>query len=402
MSNADDLCPGTPAGETVDANGCSASQLDDDSDGVSNADDLCPGTPVGEAVDANGCSQSQLDDDGDGVTNDIDLCPGTPAGEAVDANGCSQSQLDDDGDGVSNDIDLCPGTPAGEAVDANGCSQSQLDDDGDGVSNADDNCSVHNPIQQDRNNDGQGDACDPVIVSITAPVEPVDINNMPVIVGGTFIDGDDDDTHTATWDWGDTTASDGTVDQETNSVSGSHVYAVPGVYMVKLTVSDNYPASDEDIYEFVVIYDPAGGFVTGGGWIWSPEGACPRCPSSPVAKANFGFVSKYKKGASTPTGQTQFQFKAGDLNFHSNSYEWLVIAGANAKYKGVGTINGEGEYGFMLTATDGDLLGGGKADEFRIRIWDDNGLYYDNKSNLGDDEYGGTELSGGNIVIHKK
>jgi hypothetical protein len=50
---------------------------------------------------------------------------------------------------------------------------------------------------------------------------------------------------------------------------------------------------------------------------------------------------------------------------------WLVIAGAYAKYKGVGTINGEGSYRFMITATDGDLLGGGKADEFRIRIWDD-------------------------------
>ncbi|MFT5078915.1 MAG: hypothetical protein ACI917_001435, partial [Patiriisocius sp.] len=107
-----DNCPGTPAGETVDADGCSAAQLDADGDGVPNTADTCPGTPAGETVDANGCSASQLDDDGDGISNDIDTCPGTPAGETVDANGCSASQLDDDNDGISNDIDTCPGTPA--------------------------------------------------------------------------------------------------------------------------------------------------------------------------------------------------------------------------------------------------------------------------------------------------
>ena len=30
--------------------------------------DSCPSTPAGESVDVNGCSQSQLDDDNDGVT----------------------------------------------------------------------------------------------------------------------------------------------------------------------------------------------------------------------------------------------------------------------------------------------------------------------------------------------
>jgi len=138
--DAADLCPGTPAGEPVNANGCSASQLDSDGDGVSDAADLCPGTPAGEPVNANGCSASQLDSDGDGVSDAADLCPGTPAGEPVNANGCSATQLDSDGDGVSDAAALCPGTPAGEPVDANGCSASQLDSDGDGVSNTADRC----------------------------------------------------------------------------------------------------------------------------------------------------------------------------------------------------------------------------------------------------------------------
>ena len=135
-----DQCPNTPAGESVNAVGCSNSQLDDDSDGVTNDVDQCPNTPVGESVNAVGCLDSQLDDDNDGVNNDADQCPNTPVGESVDAVGCSESQLDDDGDGITNDIDLCPNTYAGDPVDADGCSQYQLDDDGDGVNNAVDQC----------------------------------------------------------------------------------------------------------------------------------------------------------------------------------------------------------------------------------------------------------------------
>ena len=44
-----------------------------------------------------------------------------------------------------------------------------------------------------------------------------------------------------------------------------------------------------------------------------------------------------------PTGNTEFIFNAADLEFHSTSYDWLVIAGTNAKFKGTGTINGFGE-----------------------------------------------------------
>ena len=87
-----------------------------------------------------------------------------------------------------------------------------------------------------------------------------------------------------------------------------------------------------------------------------------------TGKATFGFVAKYEKGATVPIGNTEFQFKVGNLNFKNASYEWLVIAGARAQYKGAGTINGAGSYNFLLTAIDGDLPGGGGADRFRIKI----------------------------------
>ena len=148
------------------------------------------------------------------------------------------------------------------------------------------------------------------------------------------------------------------------------------------------------------VYDPEGSFVTGGGWIQSPAGAYTPDPSL-TGKANFGFVSKYMTGTNTPTGQTQFRFKVADLNFHSDSYDWLVVANAKAMYKGTGSINGEAGYNFMLSAIDGDLKQPApEPDRFRIRIWQ-NGVIYDNQLGDSDDADPTTTLGGGSIVIHK-
>ncbi len=56
-----------------------------------NEHDLCPNTPTGTSVDANGCEVIILpsDDDNDGVMNEHDLCPNTPTGTNVDVNGCA-------------------------------------------------------------------------------------------------------------------------------------------------------------------------------------------------------------------------------------------------------------------------------------------------------------------------
>lgn len=140
ISNANDQCPDTPAGEEVDENGCSSSQLDSDNDGVNDAEDQCPDTPENEEVDANGCSATQTDGDGDGVLNEDDECPNTPEGEEVNEQGCSASQIDSDGDGVFDDVDECPDTPEGEDVNEQGCSPSQTDSDGDGVFDDVDEC----------------------------------------------------------------------------------------------------------------------------------------------------------------------------------------------------------------------------------------------------------------------
>ena len=116
-----------------------------------------------------------------------------------------------------------------------------------------------------------------------------------------------------------------------------------------------------------------------------------------TGKATFGFVSKYQKGASVPSGNTEFQFHVANMNFKSTSYDWLVIAGTKAQYKGTGTVNSAGEYKFLLTAIDGS------PDMFRIKIWDKatEVVIYDNQLGSEDTADPTTVIQGGSIVIHK-
>ena len=175
VSDADDQCPETAAGETVDELGCSASQIDTDGDGVADSDDQCPATPQDEEVGADGCpvqiEEEVEDTDVDGVPDELDSCPDTPLDEAVDNEGCSDSQRDNDGDTVFNDADQCPDTLANAEVDAVGCSADQKDSDQDGVNDAADNCPATptglavdeegcSESQKDSDTDGVNDAAD--------------------------------------------------------------------------------------------------------------------------------------------------------------------------------------------------------------------------------------------------
>jgi len=243
----------------------------------------------------------------------------------------------------------------------------------------------------------------PVLENITAPVDPVEVGT-PITASANFSDAGTLDTHTALWNWGGNTTSAGIVTETDGfgSVTGNHSYNEAGVYTLILTVEDDDGDLVTSEFRYIVVYDPEGGFVTGGGWINSPEGAYAADPTL-TGKANFGFVSKYKHGAATPTGNTQFRFKAGDLNFHSSCYDWLVVAHHKAMYMGTGTINGEGDYGFMLTAIDEELTPSTDVDLCRIKIWDkdnDDTIVYDNQMGAEDDEDPTTEIQGGNIIIH--
>ena len=173
---------------------------------------------------------------------------------------------------------------------------------------------------------------------------------------------------------------------------------VIGVYKIEAVAGNNCASS----IAYMPIYDANGSFVTGGGWIMSPVGAY-KTDLTLTGKANFGFVSKYKKGSSQVEGNTEFQFKAGDLNFKSMLHESgsLVISGKKATYRGDGTINGVPGFKFTLVALDGDFNGGTGPDQFRIKIWGASGIIYDNGLGADDNSDFSTVLGGGSIVIHK-
>ncbi len=197
---------------------------DQDNDGVLNASDLCPDTgPPGnpDPVDADGCTADQLDPDNDGICSTattspsctgVDNCPGifnpgqendvhpgTTKGDHCEDpdfdfrpdafDNCPDvfnfDQKDGDTDEVGNVCDNCPSTANGPAEAGIRLVGNQLDTDGDGlgdacdpdidddgVLNASDNCpSIANGLaeagtpgvgnQLDTDSDGLGDACDP-------------------------------------------------------------------------------------------------------------------------------------------------------------------------------------------------------------------------------------------------
>ena len=284
-----------------------------------------------------------------------------------------------------------------------------------------------------RDKDGaEGVACATVVAHNVAPVaritgpEPgaVYATGAEILLTGAFVDPGLLDSHRAQWlltTWASgvavTVNAPGTVSSAglvsgTANVAGAGVAA--GVYRVSLVLTDDdggtAQASTIDVGSgpavtqeeaYVVVYDPSAGYVTGGGWIDSPAGAYASNPAL-AGRASFGFVSQYKKGANAPTGNTEFQFRAGNLHYSSTSYDWLVVGGQRAQYKGTGTINGAGSFGFILTAVDGAKTG--TADKFRIKIWDraTGAVVYDNQMRAADDAEATTAIGGGSIVVHTK
>gem|GEM_PF-988875 len=241
----------------------------------------------------------------------------------------------------------------------------------------------------------------PKVTGIVVPPGPVAVGKV-VRIGGVFADPDAGDTHTASWAWDDGTVTPGTVQGRT--VAGSHAYAAPGLYRVRLTVTDRAGAAGSTVaQEFIVVYDRTGVSVAGGGWITSPPGALGTHPRA-AGKATFQFEARYPARGTVPTGTAEFRLKSAGLTFRSTRYDWLGVVGAEAQVYGSGTVNGAGGYMFRLTAVDGESLRSKRPDLFRIRIWKraTGTVVYDSQMGAADDADPTTAIGGGSIAVHRR
>jgi hypothetical protein len=191
---------------------------------------------------------------------------------------------------------------------------------------------------------------------------------------------------TVTWEKGAVERFSGNAD---SSLIVTHTYQQPGIYEVVVEAKDACGNVETSIYEPIVVYHPSETFVTGGGWFNSSLSAVRCMPGKSIfdfiyknkniykhdreiqqliVKAHFSFIVRHQINQTAPSGNLQFYIQKGDLNFSSNTFDWMVIINnTQVIVQGSGTINGSGNYGFLISAVDGGKQG---IDGFHIKIWD--------------------------------
>jgi K(+)-stimulated pyrophosphate-energized sodium pump len=257
--------------------------------------------------------------------------------------------------------------------------------------------------EEERARDVEG----PVPSSILAEPNPVEVN-ADFVVNATLDDTSTGGSKIASAEysldgltWKSMEPADGAMDAPIEKIVAKLSVAKAGVYNLQVHGSDELGnvASEKSIN--LIVYDP-NGTAKGHGSIMSPIGAYTANPVL-VGKATFKFDAQYRKGDSTPIGETEFTFPDADMIFKSTSYDWLVVSESEARCKGTGTINGSGKYAFMLIVTDG-FKAARKAKKFRMKIWDKTTgkTVYDNNLGYPEDIEPTTETSGGNVDVHIK
>ncbi len=155
--------------------------IDDDNDGVLDGDDDCdPDSNIDSDTgwlsnentdhDGDGCRDTgteDSDDDNDGIDDVADNCPEGSVNwvstieEDQDEDGCSDEDTDEDG--IVDQMDICPyvADPLQDDLDNDGNGDACDEDiDGDGISNSVDKCPVDSPIwQSNADTDHDSDGC---------------------------------------------------------------------------------------------------------------------------------------------------------------------------------------------------------------------------------------------------
>ena len=207
---------------------------------------------------------------------------------------------------------------------------------------------------------------------------------------------DNGGTHTATWTI-DGNVIAGTVNEANGTVSGVWTPSMPGYYIVTLTITDQ-AGNSVSATTVVVVFDRGDGFVNGNGKFNSPAGSWVADPQA-SGRVDFTFDTRYRKDDLIPTGTTSFQFKTNNMDFESTNADWFMVGFARGMYRGTGTINGMGNYKFLLSVVDGDDLSPVVVDKVRLKITDaaTGTLIYDNQPGAPDTAMATCPISAGTI-----
>lgn len=177
-----------------------------------------------------------------------------------------------------------------------------------------------------------------------------------------------------------------------NGLAQAAVTLEPAIYKIDIYLTacgTSYENPDASAY--LVVYNPEGGFATGGGWFVPQDDGY---NTHPNIRANFGFNAKYKKGMST--GHIEFRYTDEYIDLKSTSIEQLVITGGKiAMFKGYATVNEQPENWFFAKAVDNGQPG--TEDTFQIKIWAPT-----QDIDADPNEHAEGKLKGGNILVHTK
>jgi len=125
--------------------------------------------------------------------------------------------------------------------------------------------------------------------------------------------------------------------------------------------------------DFLVVYDPSAGSVSGTGWV-IPGGSTSDIGDYLLpwvdgkTKASFSFKAEYRSATSTtPSGFFNLSY-GSEFKLRSEGLDWLLIDPSTAQLQGTATIKGlSGTYVFQAIVQDGAPIGG--PDRLELRVW---------------------------------
>jgi hypothetical protein len=225
----------------------------------------------------------------------------------------------------------------------------------------------------------------------------------PVTLTAPFHDPGSNDTQTCVVDWDDGGEKD-TYPATASGCDRTHTYPHAGMYTIRLTVTDDDTGADNSV-TLVVVYDPDGGFATGGGFLDSPAGALTSRPDA-TGKLHVRLNPKYHSrdtGPAPSSGRVAVSSTEVGFRLDSTALEWLVVTpDGKVAVKGTGTVDGQDGFGFVAYGFD-------EPDAFRLLVWPlstgdipGEATVYDNRPggdydvDLADPQ----DLAGGSINVH--